>query len=269
MHALLIDCLEGEAELLSAELWEQGAHGIQEEPLPGGRCRLRAWFDHADGLAEQFGRFHPRLTREPEIDWDAHVRQAWQPFLAGRRFYVAPEWDESPTPSNRVRLIVHPGQALGTGAHPATQLCLEAMERHLRPRDAMLDVGTGSGILMSAARLLGATRAVGCDIDLEALRIAQGNLLADAVPPSLYAGSARSARAGAFDLVVANINAAAHAGLASSYAAAARRTVILSGFQQRHGARVADAMAAYSFTAADTLARDEWICLVFLRDEVF
>lgn len=268
MHSLSFECTESESEFLSAELWEQGAVGIQEDPLPGGRCRLRAWFEHADGLQAAFGRYHPEFFQEPERDWEEHARQAWQPFTVGRRFYLAPEWDESPTPAGRIRLTVHPGLALGTGAHAATQVCLEALETHLRRGDAVLDLGAGSGILTAAALLLGAGFAAGCDIDGEAPPIARRNLQADGLPARFFTGSTRALRDDSVDLLVANINAATHRTSAAEYARVVRRLLLLGGFPARHADGVREAMAAYSFSVIDTLMRDEWICLVLSRDEI-
>lgn len=267
MYSLYLECPEQEAELLSAELWDEGASGIQEDPLPGSRCLLRAWFDDPTGLLQRFATFHPRLESEPDIDWEAACRQAWQPFNLGSRLYLAPEWDENPTPRGRLRLTIHPGQALGSGAHPATQLCLEALESHLRPADTVLDVGTGSGILASAAVLLGARRAIGCDIDFHSVAIARSNLFHDAVPPLLFAGSTRAVRTSSIDILVANINAVTHETLAAEYARLTRRTLILSGFPDRHAARVSRSLAAAGFTVRATLARQEWICLVLCKEE--
>ncbi len=70
-----------------------------------------------------------------------------------------------PTPPGRLRLEIYPGMACGTGRHPATQLCLQAIERYVRPGARVLDVGSGSGILSDAARLMGAASVIGCDID--------------------------------------------------------------------------------------------------------
>ena len=68
-------------------------------------------------------------------------------------------------PDGRVPLYLNPGLTFGTGAHPTTQLCLELLEEVLRPGDKVLDLGCGSGILAIAALALGASRAVGVDID--------------------------------------------------------------------------------------------------------
>lgn len=260
MTSLTLDCAEAESELLSAELWQQGATGIQEEELPGGRVRLRAWFGADDDLAAHFALYDPRVQEEAAVDWEMVSRQAWQPVEVGTRFYLAPEWDESPTPAGRLRLTVHPGMALGTGDHPATHLALAAMEKHVLSGERILDIGTGSGILLQAAHLLGA-RGLGCDIEFDNARTARRNLLADACPPRVFAGSLRAVAAGAADVIVANINAVTHRALAAEYARVARRLVILAGFSGRHAASVERSLAARGWRRLEQLTERDWVCL--------
>jgi len=69
MVSLSLECRESELEILSAELWEQGATGVQEEDLPGGRVRLRAWFDSNEDLASRFSTFMPLVSEEEVVDW--------------------------------------------------------------------------------------------------------------------------------------------------------------------------------------------------------
>lgn len=262
MYSLFVECAESEVELLSAELWEEGATGVQEEALPAERCRLRAWFPEPAGLLQRFGDYQPRVEAEAEIDWEMAARQAWQPFPVGQRLYLAPEWDEGPTPRGRIRLTIHPGGALGTGAHPATQLCLAALETHLRPRDRVLDVGTGSGILTAAACRLGASHAFGCDMDLHSVHIAQRNLLSDGLPPRVFAGSTRAVRSASVDVLASNINAVTHQTLAAEYARISRRLLILAGFPDRNCTRVSEALAPFGYEVLETLADNEWNCLI-------
>ncbi len=265
MYSLFIECQEAEAELLSAELWEEGASGIQEESLPGMRCRLRAWFEDPSGLMQRFAPFRPRVEADPNIDWELHTRQAWRAFEVGRRLYLAPEWDESATPVGRVRVTIHPGMALGTGAHPATQLCLHALDKHMKPGETLLDLGTGSGILTAAALRLGAARVFACDIDPDAAASARGNLLRDALPARVFAGSTRAIRNDGVDMIVANINSVTHETLAAEYARVARRRLVISGFPDRYLGRIERSMKLAGFRPVDTLARQEWICLVLCR----
>jgi ribosomal protein L11 methyltransferase len=265
MIALTLECAGEEAELVAAELWERGAAGIQEEELPGGRTRLRAWFDAGEGLREQFAAYAPEIAEEEERDWEAESRRAWAPFAVGERWWLAPEWDETPAPEGRLRLTVHPGMALGTGAHPATQLCLRALEREVAPGDRVLDVGTGSGILVSAAARLGAGVRLGCDIDPAAASAAAANLARDHLAGHVFAGSMRAVADGAADVVAANLNAVTHEALAGEYARVARRRVILSGYPARHAARVEAAMAARGWRMAERLEQEDWVCHIFSR----
>lgn len=264
MISLVLECHENESEILSADLWEQGAVGIQEEPLLQGRCRLRAWFDSAGDLMQRFEAWSPAIADEPERDWEAETRQAWKPFAVGNRLWLAPAWDESAAPPGRVRLTIHPGLALGTGAHPATQLCLRALETHLRPGDRVLDVGTGTGILASAASLLGASSAVGCDMDADSVAVALVNAHADAAPLRLFTGSTRALRDGVADLLVANINAVTHQALAHEYARLTHRTLILSGYPVSDAAGVLDAFAS-AWRVVENLEEADWMCHVLRR----
>jgi ribosomal protein L11 methyltransferase len=166
-----------------------------------------------------------------------------------------------------LRLTIHPGQALGTGDHPATQLCLEALEKHLPPSAVVLDVGAGSGILMAGAALLGARHVAGCDIEYDSIAVAYRNLLTDALPPHVFAGSTRAVRAQSVDLLVANINAVTHETLADEYARVARRCLILSGFPDRHAARVRAALQGRGFDVVETIEKNEWVCLVLCNED--
>ena len=124
------------------------------------------------------------------------ARDLLQPMEVGARFYLVPEWRDDPTPAGRFRIEVNPGMAFGTGVHETTRLCLEALEQYLRPGMRVLDVGTGSGILASAAALLGAERVYACDIDPVAVEIAGMG----------FVGSVDAVAAGAADVVMANIS---------------------------------------------------------------
>src|SRR6202034_2936508 len=148
-----------------------GTAGVSEED-----AGLRAFFeDHHDAvsLLQRFAEFSPELREEKPIDWERVTHDAWPPLSVGERFYLVAPWDEAaPTPPGRLRLEIYPGMACGTGRHPATQLCLRAIERYGGPDDRVLDVGSGSGILSDASVLIGGASVIGCDIDPDAVRIA-------------------------------------------------------------------------------------------------
>ena len=196
-------------ELLTLRLWEAGTLGITE-----GDGFIDAFFEDPN-LASQFG--EPQAVKEE--DWVTRTQESFPPLLVGEKFFLAPPWRTEPTPPGRLRLVINPGAQCGTGYHRCTQLCLEAMERIIRPGDSVLDVGSGSGILSIAAKLLGAGRVVACDIDADALR-----------PVPFFVGSVDAVRSDTFDIVVANINEDVIGSMRADFERVAPKR-ILSGFQ--------------------------------------
>lgn len=244
MISLYLQCEPEERDALIADLWERGTLGVIE--LPAG---LRAWFETVGGLDDLIDRFDGELIAEPEEDWVKRTERSFPPLEIGSRFWLAPPWHRVPAPAGRIRLEVNPGMACGTGWHPCTQMCLEAMERYVETGASVLDVGVGSGILSVAARLLGAVRVVACDTDPESVAIAR-----ERIGGNLFIGSADAVRSFAFDIIVANISAEAVGILLPEFRRAVRANgrLILSGFH---------AFDAHD-PAIDSLERDGWICLV-------
>jgi ribosomal protein L11 methyltransferase len=201
--------LPNDDELLTLRLWEAGTLGITE-----GDGFIDAFFDDAE-TASKFG--VPEAVID--VDWVAKTQEGFPPLLVGEKFFLAPPWRTEPTPPGRLRLVINPGAQCGTGYHRCTQLCLEAMERIIRPGDSVLDVGSGSGILSIAAKLLGAGRVVACDIDTDALR-----------PVPFFVGSVDAVRSNTFDVVVANINEDVVESMRADFERVAPKR-ILSGFQ--------------------------------------
>jgi ribosomal protein L11 methyltransferase len=233
-------------EFLIAELWECGTTGIVEED--GG---IRAFFDDPN-LLHHFASDAPELREEKPIDWAQATRDAWPPILVGKRFFLAPPWcSQLETPPGRLRLPIYPGMACGTGRHPATQLALEAIEQHIRPGDRAVDVGTGSGILATAAALVGAGAVIGCDVDSEAVAIAR-----ERTNVPLFVGSASAIQSTWADVVIANIDSATIEQLAVEFARIRKpdSTLILTGFPEWD---VPD-----GFSPKESRKREEWLCLI-------
>ena len=110
-----------------------------------------------------------------DTDWSESWKDNYPPVEVGSRFVVLPYWLEDYDHGDRLPVILDPGLTFGTGAHPSTQMVMDAMTRAVKPGSRCLDLGSGSGILSIAALRLGAQEAVGVDIDPKAETIAAEN----------------------------------------------------------------------------------------------
>ena len=233
MFSIDLDCRQADKDLTIADLWEAGSTGIIELEDWDDVARLRAFFDDDARQSELQTRFGGEVHPADNRDWVAFARKHLNPMEIGERIFVIPEWRDDPTPPGRIRVVINAGLAFGTGAHETTRLCLEAIERRLRPGATVVDVGTGSGILCEVAIRLGARRAFASDIDPEAVRVARENFERAHVIVPVFIGSADAVATGIADLVVANISPSWISELAHDWVRVLRPggVAILSGFE--------------------------------------
>ncbi len=208
----------GVAERVAAEAWEHGACGIEEREGEGGVVVLRVWVpvERADVLGEALVaalgdavRVGPARLLE-ERDWSQAWREGLGAVRISERLVVRPSFAEYTAEPGEHVLVVDPAQAFGTGHHASTRLAAALLDRELgtrSPRARVLDVGTGSGVLVLAALVLGAGEAVGFDVDPlagpEARRNARANGLAGRA--RFFTGTIDALSPVAFDVVVANL----------------------------------------------------------------
>jgi ribosomal protein L11 methyltransferase len=243
--SVTFEVASGQAEDLSAELVEEGASGAEVRdgegiPMPGvaqpapGRALVVAWFagrEEAEAAAARGGGRAGPVEPVPEQDWSERWKAGLGPLAVGRVF-VRPSWITTAAPPGLVEVVLDPGMAFGTGTHPTTSLCLGGLSDLLasRPGAAVLDVGTGSGLLAIAAARLGAQRVAGNDDDPVAVRVARENAALNGVALDLN-GRDVGAQRGPFDVILANILANTLCDLAPAIAAqlAPAGVVLLSG----------------------------------------
>lgn len=145
-----------------------------------GLSRIRLYLEDTDDASlarlETFAREQSLpLARKllPDTDWEESWKENYPPQPVGDRLVVLPYWLEEN--DGRIPVVLDPGLTFGTGAHPSTQMVMEVMERSVKPGMRCLDLGSGSGILSITALRLGASRAIGVDIDPKAENAAREN----------------------------------------------------------------------------------------------
>lgn len=213
------------------------------------------------GIAPASG-FH--VERVEDADWVRLTQSQFQPLQITPRLWVVPSWHALPDPA-AVNIVLDPGVAFGTGAHPTTRLCLRWLDVVVTPDVDVLDYGCGSGILAIAAMKLGARSARGIDIDPQAVLAAQDNAGRNRVAAS-FAAAADDAPLKPAQIVVANILANPLTVLAPLLA---RLTlpggrIALSGILIEQTQSVLDAYAA-NFEMQSTDHDDGWVLLTGIR----
>lgn len=261
MYSLRLTCNADEVDVLSGELWEADTAGIRELDHDG-RVMLVAGFDSnawREKLLDRFAAYSPEWVAEPDTDWIAQTYLAWPARAIGERLLLAPPWRSEPVPKGRLRIVLNPGLACGTGDHPCTQLALMALEKHVTAGCRVADVGTGSGILAIGALRLGAGIAVGVDPDEAALQQARENFALNVLEALLVAGYAECIADEFADIVVANISATVLLAIADDLQRMLRRNgrLILTGFTEPELGRVQEL-----FGNGEILEQEEWRCLV-------
>ncbi|MGL5176439.1 MAG: 50S ribosomal protein L11 methyltransferase [Cetobacterium sp.] len=144
-----------------------------------------------------------------EEDYQNSWKKYLYPEKVSEKFVVKPTWREYEPEEDELVIELDPGRAFGTGSHPTTSLCLKIMEENIKPGNTVIDVGTGSGILMIAAEKLGATDIYGTDIDELAVEATKENLELNKISENtaqVFLGDLISVvQDKQFDVVVANI----------------------------------------------------------------
>ncbi|MTD37860.1 50S ribosomal protein L11 methyltransferase [Erwinia sp. CPCC 100877] len=195
---LKINATGASAEELGDALMESGAVSVtfQDthdtpvfEPLPGetrlwgdtdviglfdAECDMKAAVAQLEQHPLLGTNFHHKIEQLEDKDWEREWMDNFHPMRFGERLWICPSWREVPD-ENAVNVMLDPGLAFGTGTHPTTSLCLAWLDSLDLAGKTLIDFGCGSGILAIAALKLGAARAIGIDIDPQAIQASRDN----------------------------------------------------------------------------------------------
>lgn len=278
--ALIVDLPRAIEDDAAAELGE-GSLGVRVTDRSWERVTLEVFFSSgtdATGLVARARTFLSRrgLSAEERVRtaavedglWVERYRASLSPIPLGARFVVEPGRRRS-APGEREAIRIEPGRAFGTGEHPTTRLCAEAIEHLVRDGTRWLDLGTGSGVLAIVAARLGAARVDAVDVDPEAVEVARESAAVNGVEDRVRVsvGSVDGLAADRFDGCVANIATAFFLSQSREIARVLRPRGVLvaSGVPVVEAEAVAAALEDAGFATVETRSSGEWALLLARR----
>ncbi len=266
--ALSVDLLDADADTPD----EQAIFGEPGEPPPGvwQHNRVTALFAADQDVVAQLQaaaasiglalppKYH--IETLADNDWVRHTQAQFDPIRISARLWIVPTW-HTPADPNAINIVLDPGLAFGTGSHATTRLCLRWLDNHVQGGETLLDYGCGSGILAIAALKLGAARAVGVDVDSQAIMASQDNAIANQVENVQFC-LPDSAPQASYDLVVANILTNPLRLLAPLLADATKPggQIVLSGILEEQAQEMMSIYNAW-FDLNSPIFEDGWACL--------
>ena len=206
-----------------------------------------------------------------EEDWLTSWKKYWAPELVGNHLLILPCWMNPNEKFKDKKIIkIDPGAAFGTGSHPSTYLCLEKMENIFFSDKKILDIGSGSGILSVAARLLGAKEVYAVDNDYLAINSTKSNFqlnFGDLNNLSTYLGSFNEVilknQLKQFDLVLCNILAEVIKGMIPNIYKCLRNNgeVIFSGILNSQKDEIIKILIQNDLKLLEVSTRKDWACI--------
>ncbi len=206
-----------------------------------------------------------------EEDWLTSWKKYWAPELVGNNFLILPCWINLNEKFKDKKIIkIDPGAAFGTGSHPSTYLCLEKMDNILFSDKKILDIGSGSGILSVAARLLGAKEICAVDNDYLAINSTKSNFqlnFGNLNNLNTYLGSFNEVilknQLKQFDFVLCNILAEVIKEMIPNICKCLRNNgeVILSGILNSQKDEIIKILIQNDLKLLDVSTRKDWACI--------
>jgi ribosomal protein L11 methyltransferase len=240
-------------------------------------ARIKKLKKYIKSLAEIFPDLPP-VTYKTEIiedpDWGEAWKKYFKPLRVSKNIVIKPTWERYTPHGHDIVIEIDPGMAFGTGQHPSTRMCLEAIE-DLMLKDRMgrkwrvLDVGTGTGILGIACAQLSASRVVSVDNDAKATEIARENVLINHVEDivEILTADVITIRE-TFNLIVANLTAKVLLKLKDHLSSLLDPGgfLIMSGIIDQNRGDIEDHFFAGPFTSRRVISEKEWLCYVLQKN---
>ncbi|WP_066049831.1 50S ribosomal protein L11 methyltransferase [Robertmurraya korlensis] len=216
------------------------------------------------------GRNTVTVSEVNEEEWATAWKKYYHPVKISERFTIVPTWEEyTPVSSDELIIELDPGMAFGTGTHPTTVMCIQALERTVVDGDHVVDVGTGTGVLSIASAMLGANSVLALDLDEVAVKSAKinsklnkTNEVVTVAQNNLLDGVDQVA-----DVVVANILAEVIIRFTDDVARVVKKDgyFISSGIILQKKDEVRTAIERSGFEIIETIQMEDWIAMIAKR----
>lgn len=207
------------------------------------------------------------LSEVNEEDWANAWKKYYNPVKISNKFTIVPSWETyTPVSSDELIIELDPGMAFGTGTHPTTVLCIQAIERVVKENDTVIDVGTGSGVLSIASALLGAKSVKALDLDEVAVESARDNVKLNHVENivTVSQNNLLDNVSGPVDVVVANILAEVILRFTDDAFKVLKQggLFITSGIIHTKKQEVKEGLINSGFIIDETLVMEDWIAFI-------
>lgn len=218
-----------------------------------------------DSFGVEMGTLRVDEENVKDEDWAEEWKKNYKPFRIGSHLVVKPTWEKYVNQPGDLVIELDPGMAFGTGTHETTNMCMQQLERCLKPGLRVMDVGTGSGILAIAAAKLGAQNVLAIDIDPDAVKVAKENVELNHVTKQVrvVVGDLCKSEAMPCEVAVANIVADAICMLAGPMTRHLVKggLLICSGIIREREADVQKAAKEAGYRQVDRIEKGEWVAL--------
>lgn len=213
------------------------------------------------------GRNKITISEVNEEEWATAWKKYYNPVKISERFTIVPTWETyEPVSSDELIIELDPGMAFGTGTHPTTVMCIQALEKTVKEGDTVVDVGTGSGILSIAAAMLGAKRVHALDLDPVAVESAKLNVKLNKVHDvvTVSQNNLLDRMDEQADVIVANILAEIILRFVDDAYRLLRSdgVFITSGIIRTKKQEVKEGLLRAGFTIEETLTMEDWVAFI-------
>ncbi len=283
-----ISCNKDNVEDVSTALFDAGATGTQvidpneiknmiielskeeyadNRLIPKTGFKVIAYYTLNTNLSSLKIKYKEKMTTHivDDVNWKDNWKKYYVPFNITESIRIIPSWEKQKA-TNKLDIIMERGMAFGTGTHETTKLCAKLLEEHLVNEDKVIDVGCGTGILSIIAKKLGASDVIALDIDDDAIKTTNENIIINKTPEiKVILGELKNIdKQFKYNIIIANIVSDIIIQLSPNLKEylVKEGKIICSGIIKSRKNDVVKSLEDNGFTIIDVKTDNEWVAIV-------